>query len=538
MQLPDDISLNNGKYRIVRTLGQGGYGITYLATAVSEVKGKIGKFSASVPVAIKEFFPKTYCVRDEVTADVLVPTDEGKAQVPMLLKDFVREARSMARLDHPNIVKVIDIFEDHKTAYYVMQYLEGRSLADMVESEGALSPDRARRCIFQIGSAVAYLHEHYICHYDIKPANIMMLESGKAVLIDFGISRHYDEGGSATTIRPVGYSGGYSAPEQRAGDTLAFSPSADIYSLAATLLFMVTGKAPKASQDMSCGNSSIPKEIWNAVRTGMEEDKVRRPASVREWLSMLDDSTMTRSGRGEATESQDMDHPNGGKHRTPVPGNLTQATAVGESPKIRKGDPVEEISSKKKNQKEKDSCASPPKGGSKPRKPGGGILRNVGLAAVVACLILGGLACLLLSDGNGKDPAPLSTKEEKASKVSNMAWERKNRYGNTYSYTGDVIDGIPNGQGRAVYSDGSVYEGYFTDGKRQDGNGKYTDADGNVFIGTFNEDTIVRGRITAGDKSMCFEGTFADDKPFEGSWKDADGKVEYRVRKGELKTVE
>ena len=101
MQLQENALLNNGKYQIVRKLGQGGYGITYLATTLEEVKGSMGTFPVRVPVAIKEFFVRAYSVRDLTTSDVLVPTAEGKEQVPNLMKDFIKEAETMSKMEHP-----------------------------------------------------------------------------------------------------------------------------------------------------------------------------------------------------------------------------------------------------------------------------------------------------------------------------------------------------------------------------------------------------------------------------------------------------
>ncbi|MDD6901164.1 MAG: protein kinase, partial [bacterium] len=113
--LSTDTTLQNGKYRIISTLGQGGFGITYLAENTM-LEGK---------VAIKEFFYKEYCDRDADTRHVTVPTSGNRDVVDRFKQKFVKEARTIFKLPHPNIVRILDVFEENGTAYYVMDYIEG-----------------------------------------------------------------------------------------------------------------------------------------------------------------------------------------------------------------------------------------------------------------------------------------------------------------------------------------------------------------------------------------------------------------------------
>ena len=129
MQLKPGSKLQNGKYEIVRTLGQGGFGITYEAEQVALHRR----------VAIKEFFMKDYCDRDESTSHVTLGTSSGSKELVVKFRTkFVREAQMIASQDHPHIVKIYDVFEENGTAYYVMEFLEGGSLADLVKKEGPL----------------------------------------------------------------------------------------------------------------------------------------------------------------------------------------------------------------------------------------------------------------------------------------------------------------------------------------------------------------------------------------------------------------
>ena len=505
MQLQENALLNNGKYQIVRKLGQGGYGITYLATTLEEVKGSMGTFPVRVPVAIKEFFVRAYSVRDLTTSDVLVPTAEGKEQVPNLMKDFIKEAETMSKMEHPNIVKVIEVFKEHQTIYYVMQYLEGSTLSDKVSGSGPLPVETAKKYIFQIGSAISYLHERKMCHYDVKPDNIMLPDDDKAVLIDFGITRRYDIQGNATTIRSVGYSSGYSSPEQILGDVQKFSPPSDIYSLAATLFFMVTGKSPsqdhKANAVVLAECQNIPDEIKSAISAGMQVDSSRRPQTVRDWLSMFEDQTVVRPKGGQSKGS--TEGPKGG---------------IGTSPGSTKGSKDPGNGGKK---------APKPEPVPKKSEPVTFQWKSIVVVLILLLVVIGAVAFFVTSKTNKKSNVK--------SEVANMQWNKKNRYGNTYIYTGTVIDSIPNGHGRAEYSDGSSYEGNLKNGLRDDKNAIYIDKAGNKFSGSFSNDYIDSGRITAPD-GRYYEGSFTDDKPFQGTWHEKNGDVLFYVKNGKLVT--
>lgn len=254
--LPAGAILNSGKqtYRIVRELGSGGFGITYLAVS----RQKVGNITVPIQFAVKEHFMSDFCERDSDTLQI--KTGPGRQTVENSMKDFLGEARRLQQVGdgHPSIVKVNEVFEANNTAYYVMEYLEGESLRSYVRSRGKLTEAETLDLLRPVMEAVDYLHEQRMTHLDIKPDNIMLAReedaSGNAVmrpvLIDFGLSKHYDASGHATsTVNTLGCSDGYAPLEQYAGIT-TFSPSADIYALAATVLFCLTGKDPRRSPDM------------------------------------------------------------------------------------------------------------------------------------------------------------------------------------------------------------------------------------------------------------------------------------------------
>ena len=181
-QLKPGSALQGGKYRILSVLGQGGFGITYEAEQVA-----LGR-----KVTVKEFFMEEYCNRDGDTSRVSVPSVGSRETVDRFRAKFVKEAKMIAGLDHQNIIRIHDVFEENGTAYYVMEYLSGGSLLDLQKSKGRLSESDALAYVRQAASALDYIHSLKINHLDIKPGNILLDGKGRAVLIDFGLSKRYD----------------------------------------------------------------------------------------------------------------------------------------------------------------------------------------------------------------------------------------------------------------------------------------------------------------------------------------------------------
>ena len=241
--LSSESSLQGGRYRIVSMLGSGGFGITYLGTQTGLERN----------IVIKEFFMSGYCLRDEYSNLITVPTVSNVEFVKRFKDKFLKEARHIAQLKHPNIVNIIDVFEENGTAYYVMDFIEGGSLVEKVQREGPLPENVAKRYILQIADALNYIHQRYMNHLDVKPGNIMLSRNDNAILIDFGLSKQYDsQTGHQTSTTPVGISHGYAPMEQyKEGGVSEFSPETDIYSLGATLYYLLTGERPPVSQEIN-----------------------------------------------------------------------------------------------------------------------------------------------------------------------------------------------------------------------------------------------------------------------------------------------
>ena len=287
-QLKNGTTLQSGKYKIISMLGRGGFGITYLAEQTM-LDGK---------VAIKEFFFKEYCNRDEETSHVTIPTDGNREIVERFKAKFIKEARTIFKLNHPNIVRIFDIFEENGTAYYVMDYIEGESLNEMVKRRGAIPDAEAIGYIKEVGSALTYIHGKNINHLDIKPGNLMKRrDNSKIQVIDFGVAKQYDAATSeGTTTTPVGISHGYSPSEQyQQNGVQTFSPQSDVYALAATLFKLLTGNTPPEAIVLQ--DEGLPKEelrmkgvsetVVSAIEAAMQT-RTKRTQSVAEFIKNLE----------------------------------------------------------------------------------------------------------------------------------------------------------------------------------------------------------------------------------------------------------
>ena len=282
-------TLQNGKYEIQRVLGQGGFGVTYLA--LQQGLNRI--------VAIKEFFMENFCVRNADTHHVTVATEGSREFVERYRNKFLKEARNIAKLEHPNIVSIIDVFEENSTAYYVMKYAQNGSLDDKVKREGHLSEADAKRYILKIANALRFVHQHKMTHLDVKPANILLSDNDEPWLIDFGLSKQYDtETGEQTSSTPLGYSPGYAPIEQyMAGGAGTFSPESDIYSLGATFYKLLTGATPPDASTVA--NEGLPvqelkakgvsqKTIY-AIFQAMEHLRKDRLHDMDSFISLLEE---------------------------------------------------------------------------------------------------------------------------------------------------------------------------------------------------------------------------------------------------------
>ncbi len=273
-------TLDGGRYVLERVLGQGGFGITYRATDT-----KLGR-----PVAIKEFF-----LAGSTRAGVTVqPSPTIADQFRDRKERFRDEARTLARFRHPGIVQVFEFFDENNTVYMVMEHLEGRSLRQVARMAGGMIQEQqAVAYVLQVADALEAVHAEGLLHRDIKPDNVLVLDDGNVVVIDFGTARQF--GGEGSSVMSQTLSPGY-APIEQYSERGRFGPAIDVYALGATLYELVTGQMPMGSIDRGVGHELVPPRqvvpslsphVEAAILWAMEMDPARRPASAAAFAAAL-----------------------------------------------------------------------------------------------------------------------------------------------------------------------------------------------------------------------------------------------------------
>ena len=230
--LPTDTVLGDS-YRILRQIGSGGFGITYAAEDI-----RLGR-----TVAIKEYYPEEFGDRDPKMS-VRPKSERHKPTFEWGRSSFIQEARTLARFQHPSVVRVSRVFEANSTAYMVMDFEAGQNFETWLRGLGRLpTQEELDRIVAPLLDALEMMHAENFLHRDIAPDNIIIRGDGSPVLLDFGAARR------AVAERSRALTGivkaGYSPHEQYASDGRLQGPWSDLYALGATLYRAVTGKPPE-----------------------------------------------------------------------------------------------------------------------------------------------------------------------------------------------------------------------------------------------------------------------------------------------------
>lgn len=463
--LPSGTLLRHNTFRIEKILGAGGFGITYLATDLNLMRF----------VAIKEFYPSGYCRResdDSLTAGSMNVTGD-RDMVGKMKAKFLKEARNIAKFDHPGIVKIHAAFEENNTAYYVMDYIEGQSLEDLVDRKGPLSVDQAAEYVRQVGDSLEYVHLHKINHLDVKPSNIIVRSrDDRPILIDFGLAKQYDSKGKQTSTTVMGVSHGFSPIEQYSGIP-NFSPQTDVYSLAATLYFLVSGKIPPDATVLSNTQNLVfpanfPPQLKGLIIKGMSVWS-QRHQTVKQFLEHL--SSIVRQSTSERAEERFEQK----SHRE------TKIYLTSEN-----SDKLKYIL--------------------------GGLIAAILVSVVIIVFFVG---------KNSVEDTGLA--EDPVISVENMPYTTP--LGESL-YTGDLdTDSLPNGNGKAVWEKGDAkeYNGEWVHGNME-GKASYTHRSGDTFEGTFKNNEYEQGRYTVKKTGEYYEGTYKNGQPDVGKWYNKNGK--------------
>lgn len=271
-----------GEYQIEGVLGQGAFGITYLAKDLMLHR----------QYAIKEYYPREYAIRDSTLTVKAAGSKDDRDTYAWGLERFLDEARILARFDDPNIIGVRRYFPANGTAYLVMDYCEGESLDQIVKKHGAVPNERLVQIIQPLLNGLSRVHAANFLHRDIKPANIFVRHDGTPVLLDFGAARHevVSHSKSVTSLATPGYG----AVEQYSTHGKQ-GPWTDIYGLGATLYRMVTGDKPQDAPGRMLNDELVPASIkakgrypdslLRAIDDAMQVYPDKRPQSIGEWRS-------------------------------------------------------------------------------------------------------------------------------------------------------------------------------------------------------------------------------------------------------------
>ncbi|MBP0020313.1 MAG: GUN4 domain-containing protein [Cyanobacteria bacterium SBLK] len=264
--------LDNGKYIIEKYIGSGSFGVTYLAREV------------------------------ESDRRVVIKTPNVDIQVDPKFKEyqnkFLQEAIDLKRCSYPNIVEIYEVFQEKQLWCMVIEYIEGGDLLEYVNKHGVLSEQEALQYIQQIGEALSHVHKQGILHRDVNPNNILLRQTNQqitkqAVLIDFGLAREFIEGRTMTHTNDRTK---HFAPPEQYEQQAKRGAFTDVYSLSATLYYLLTKECPLDALSRKSGYSLKPPKEYNpqisdrvneSILWGMELSHEDRPQSVQEWLNEL-----------------------------------------------------------------------------------------------------------------------------------------------------------------------------------------------------------------------------------------------------------
>lgn len=506
--LPIGTLLGSGRYRIEQHLASGGFGKTYLAVNTN----------FDERVAIKELYIKGVCGRGADGNEVTVTLTENVHKFAQQQEKFRKEAKRLRSLVHTNIVRVHDLFDENGTSYYVMDYIDGESIGTMMKrTQQPMPEEQVMSILSQLLDALESVHAENIWHLDLKPGNIMLDKQGNAILIDFGTSKQFENknGDQVDTSTTLAFTPGYAPSEQMEQNFEKFGPWTDIYALGATIYRMLTNNSLPTPTDIDENPTEalpfpdgISQKTRDLIFWMMKPLRTRRPQNIAEIRAFLAEAEKPEEKPEQKPEEKleevgDDDTVLAGFHTTPEQSDT---------------EPTPQNSKKK-------------------------WIIGVAIAAIIG--IVGGIFFAAnRHSGSTVDTDKLNT--DTVSTVTDLKVDLVASYTGTeanpdsavfhtlgrYTYTGEVIDGMPNGTGRAKFNDGRTYEGTFKDGICEGTDITFTFKDGDSFKGSMKNNEFAHGRYTVYEGGSYFEGDFRNGDPYNGTWYRKDGSVEAKVVNG------
>ncbi|MBI3898791.1 MAG: serine/threonine protein kinase [Gammaproteobacteria bacterium] len=287
------------QYRIERTLGGGGFSIVYLAQDTQNQR----------LVVIKEYLPSNQARREGETVESL--SAEANITFKQGIKRFFEEAASLATINHPNIVRVVDFFRDNNTVYLVMVYEDGKDLRWYIKRHGGRLSEKFIRTVFpQLLLGLRELHANNLLHLDIKPANIFLRPGGKPLLLDFGAAQPAYREGRVQTAHTLTL--GYAPIEQHRRGHLG--PWTDIYALGASMWSCMGGRPPYPSLERAERDKQksavrtfsryYSKQLLEIVDWCLKMDQIERPQTAQQLLDVFN---QTSEPAAESTELSLLD---------------------------------------------------------------------------------------------------------------------------------------------------------------------------------------------------------------------------------------
>lgn len=487
-----------GNYEILSVLGQGGFGITYLAYD----KGLDRR------VAIKEYFPKEFSYRSKNNRVLPNNNDQDKEDFEWGINQFSKEAKSLTRFKHKNIVGAVAYFEKNNTAYLVMEYCSGQSLDQVVKKDSSLSPGLIKNIISQLLDGLEEVHKSGLLHRDLKPSNIFLTDDNDIVLLDFGSAKQA-LANHTRTIQAA--TEGYGAPEQLSNDIDINKQGqwTDFYGFGATVYNLITGEKPLSAISRLLEDKLIPlsarklkyeKKLLSAIDACLHLNSTDRPSNANEFraLAGLDDL------RNKANQNNFQ--------------KLETTEIKTEQNKIKKLENTVVQADQSKIKNSKMSQGSELKDSKTKKFDEIWVMAGLILLLFVSIPLLGNNNSGTNKIETGVKLTEVNSKALKLCKnegdyVSGCKGTLNTKFG---KYYGEIKNNKLNGSGELVFDNGGIYSGRFKDNDLF--YGKFIPKNKEYYYEGYFRDFQPHGRATYFSGKRKLVGDYKDGKPSKGVW--------------------